>query len=75
MGLVLLRKGSQCFIGPVFTPFDPPTCVIIVSERLSQANLNNNTLPHEMLVYPPKIYFPTIIVVTVGPLPSHRASS
>ena len=31
MGLVLLRKGSQCFIGPVFTPFDPPyTCVIIV---------------------------------------------
>ena len=32
MGLVLIRKGSQCFIGPVFTPFDPPTCVIIVNE-------------------------------------------
>ena len=33
MGLVLLRKGSQCFVGPVFTPFDPPTCVIIVTEN------------------------------------------
>ena len=30
MGLVLLRKGNQCFTGPVFTPFDPPTCVIIL---------------------------------------------
>ena len=20
-------KGSQCIIGPVFSPFDPPTCV------------------------------------------------
>ena len=28
MGLVLLRKGSQCFIGPMFTPFDPPAFVI-----------------------------------------------
>ena len=32
MGLMLLRKGSQCFIGSVFTPFGPPTCVIIVKE-------------------------------------------
>ena len=32
-GLVLIRKGSQCFIGPVLTPFDPPTCVIIVNEN------------------------------------------
>ena len=23
-------------------------------------------------MYPPKIYFPTLIIVTVGPLPSHR---
>ena len=30
MGLTLLRKGSECFIGPEFTPFDPPTFVIIV---------------------------------------------
>ena len=29
-------------------------------------------LPHEMLVYPPKMYLPTLIIVTVGPLPSHR---
>ena len=28
--------------------------------------------PHDLLVYPPKIYFPTLIIVTVGPLPSHR---
>ena len=33
MGLMLLRKGSQCFIGPVFTPFDPSTCVITVKEN------------------------------------------
>ena len=33
MGLMLLKKGSQCFIGPVLTPFDPPTCVITVKEN------------------------------------------
>ena len=27
MGLVLLRRGSQCFIVPLFSPFEPPTCV------------------------------------------------
>ena len=27
MWLALLRKGSQCFIGPMF---DPPTCVTII---------------------------------------------
>ena len=36
------------------------------------AYLNNNNLPLERLVYPPKIYFPTLIIVTVRPLPSHR---
>ena len=34
MGLVLLRKGSKCFIGPVFTPFDPPTCVIDSQKKM-----------------------------------------
>ena len=34
MGLVLLKKGSQCVIGPVFTPFDPPTCVIICQKKM-----------------------------------------
>ena len=29
-------------------------------------------LLHEILVYPPKMYLPTLIIVTVGPLPSHR---
>ena len=33
MGLVLLRKGSQCCISPVFTPFDPPTCAIIAKKE------------------------------------------
>ena len=32
----------------------------------------NAHLPHEILVYPPKIYLPTLIIVTVGPLASHR---
>ena len=35
MGLVLLRKGSQCFIGLVFTPFDPPACVINSQKKMS----------------------------------------
>ena len=35
MGLVLLRKESQCFIGPVFTLFDPPTCVIILKKEMA----------------------------------------
>ena len=29
MGLVLLKKGSQCFTGSVFIPFDLLHCVII----------------------------------------------
>ena len=32
----------------------------------------NAHLPHEILAYPPKIYLPTLIIVTVGPLLSHR---
>ena len=28
-------------------------------------------LPHDVLAYPPKMYFPTRIMVTVGPLLSH----
>ena len=34
MGLVLLRKCSQCLVGPVSTPFDPPTCVIAVKKSV-----------------------------------------
>ena len=30
------------------------------------------TVPHDKLVYPPKIYLTTLIIVTVGPLSSHR---
>ena len=29
-------------------------------------------LLHDVLVYPPKMYFPTRIIVTVGPLLSHN---
>ena len=35
-------------------------------------SLYNVYSPHDLLVYPPKIYLPTLIIVTVGPLPSHR---
>jgi len=49
------------------------------SEMLSTAGLLSKSpivyivsLPHETLVYPPKIYFPTLIIVTVGPLLWHR---
>ena len=40
MGLLLLRKGSQRFIGPVFTLFDPPKCVIIVKGNSEQLQVN-----------------------------------
>ena len=39
MGLVLLTKGSQCFIGPVFTQFDPPTWIIIVKRKKLELEL------------------------------------
>ena len=42
MGLVLLRKGSQCLIGPVFTPFDPSTCVIIIKKKSESEQLQAN---------------------------------
>ena len=29
-------------------------------------------VPHGKMVYPPKIYLPTLIIVTLGPSPSHR---
>ena len=35
-------------------------------------SIYNAHLPHDRLVYPPKIYLPTLIIVTVGPLPLHR---
>ena len=31
----------------------------------------NAHLRQDLLVYPPKMYLPTLIIVTVGPLPSH----
>ena len=42
MELVLLRKGSRCFIGLVFTSFDSPTCVMNSQKRMSVI-LNNST--------------------------------
>ena len=33
MWLGLLRKDRQCFIGPKFTPFHPPICVITVKRK------------------------------------------
>ena len=40
--------------------------------RAKLVSVYNVYLPHDLLVYPPKIYLPTLIIVTVGPLPSHR---
>ena len=42
MGLVLLRKGSQCFIGPVFTLFDPSACVSIDYGQKEMGVIVNN---------------------------------
>ena len=44
----------------------------LYSNRSKIIPVHNVHLPHETLVYPPKIYLPTLIIVTVGPLPSHR---
>ena len=40
--------------------------------RAKLVSVYNVYSPHDLLVYPPKIYLPTLIIVTVGPLPSHR---
>ena len=40
MGLLLLRKGSQSYIGLVFTPFDPPTRVVIVKTKCVRLHAN-----------------------------------
>ena len=40
MGLLLLRKGSQSYIGLVFTPFDPPTRVVIVKRKCVRLHAN-----------------------------------
>ena len=42
MGLVLLRKGNQCFIGPVFTLFDPSACVSIDYGQKEMGVMVNN---------------------------------
>ena len=42
MGLVLLRKGSHCFMGPVFTLFDPSTCVSIDYGQKKMGVIVNN---------------------------------
>ena len=42
MGLVLLRKGSQSFIGPVFTLFDPSTSVSIDYGQKEMGVIVNN---------------------------------
>ena len=46
--------------------------VIVISQELLNISIYNAHLPHDTLVYPPKIYLPTLIIITVGPLPSHR---
>ena len=33
-------KGNQCFIGPVLTPFDPPTCVINSKKKMGAIVIN-----------------------------------
>ena len=41
MGLLLLRKGSQSYIGlTVFNPFDPPTRVVIVKRKCVRLHAN-----------------------------------
>ena len=40
MGLLLLRKGSQSYIGLVFNPFDPPTRVVIVKRKCVRLHAN-----------------------------------
>ena len=51
---------------------------MLLSTKLSSNCKGKVTAPYnahllqDLLVYPPKIYLPTLIIVTVGPLPSHR---
>ena len=40
-GLVLLRKGSQCFVGPVFTPSEPTSYMCNYSQKEMGVVMNN----------------------------------
>ena len=40
-GLVLLRKGSQCFVGPVFTPSEPTSYMCNYSQKEMGVVVNN----------------------------------
>ena len=33
-GVGVVKEGYQCFIGPVFTPFDPPIYVINSQKKM-----------------------------------------
>ena len=42
-----------------------------VTAKVEVTSPYNAHLPQDLLVYPPKMYLSTLIIVTVGPLPSH----
>ena len=54
------------------TLFDLCFTAKLETGKIISLDLYNVYSHHDPLVYPPKIYFPTLIIVTVGPLPSHR---
>ena len=45
---------------------------IITPKTSSLMTRQQNGLLHDSLAYPPNMYLPTLIMVTVGPLSSHK---
>ena len=59
---MLLRKGRQCFMGPVFTPTDPSTCVIIVKKK--RGVIVNNCTKERICSYLMPSLIISVIIIT-----------
>ena len=53
--LIGIAVVKECCIGPVFTPFDPPTCVIIL-KRKWLTNTVSNTVSNASSKYKQIVY-------------------
>ena len=71
------KKLSMCdyckFVPSIFVHFSVLFKPYVKASRKRRSVISDFifNVPHGKLVYPPKIYLPTLTIVTVGPFPSH----
>ena len=62
---MIIANLFEEFLSILMQRLDSSNCRSVISDFIFN-------VPHGKMVYPPKIYLPTLIIVTVGPSPSHR---